>query len=209
MRDWKLLLVAVVVAVGIVGAIDYLSDGGLAFQRITPLEPGQPQGMFGMMPGHGPHTTMPLPPPVGAPDAKVRLQAFVASGNPCHEATIATLRAAAEALPNRIRLEFVDTYSNEGQQAAAAAGIHCMSGLLINSKRNLEYQDKDGKMHGVEFSGPLSMLSADVLPLVLAYELRSQYGDAVSQSEIDTLTAAVKKAMSTSGPSGAAHGPGA
>ena len=51
------------------------------------------------------------------------------------------------------------------------------------------------------------MFSADVLPLVLAHELRSQYADAVSQSDIDTLTAAVKKAMSTSGSSGAAHGP--
>ena len=46
----------------------------------------------------------------------------------------------------------MDTYTDEGQQAAAAADIHCMSGLLINSKRNLEYQGEDGKMHKVEFS---------------------------------------------------------
>jgi hypothetical protein len=147
------------------------------------------------------------PPPVGAPDARVRLQAFVALGNPCHGETILTLRAAAEALPNYIRLEFVDTYTDAGQQAAAAAGIHCLGGLLINSKRNLEYQTEDGKMHGVEFTGPLGKFSPDVLPLVLAHELRSQYANAVSQSDIDALTAAVKKAMSTSGSSGAAHGP--
>ena len=104
------------------------------------------------------------PPPVGAPDAKVRLQAFVASGNPCHGATIATLRAAAEALPNHIRLEFVDTNTDEGRQAAAAAGIHCLSGLLINSKLNLEYQGENGEMQKVEFSRPLSMFSADVFP---------------------------------------------
>jgi hypothetical protein len=208
MRDWKLFLVAVVAAASIVGAIDYYTDGGLAFRGTSSGQPGQPQGMSGMMPGHGPEMAVPLPPPTGAPDAKVRLQAFVASGNPCHGATILTLRAAAEALPKHIRLEFVDTYTNEGQQAAAAAGINCLTGLLINSKRNLEYQDKDGKVQGFEVHGPLSMLSADVLPLVLAHELRSQYADAVSQSDIDTLTAAVKKAMGTTGSSGAAHGPG-
>ena len=206
MCNWKHFLVAVVVAVGIVGGIDYFSGGGVAFQQMARMGPGQPQATFPGMPGHGPQTTKPLP-PVGAPDARVRLEAFVASGNPCHEATIATLRAAAEALPNHIRLEFVDTYTDKGQQAAAAAGIHCLSGLLINSKRNLEYQDEHGEMHGVEFSGPLSTFSDDVFPLVLAHELRSQYADAVSQSDIDNLTAAVKKAMSTSGSSGAAHGP--
>ena len=180
----------------------------MAFQNTTSVEPGQPQATLPpWAPGHGPNTTKPLP-PVGAPDARVRLQAFVASGNSCHGATIATLRAAAGALPNRIRVEFVDTYTGEGQQAAAAAEIHCLSGLLINSKRKLEYQDKDGKINGVEFTKPLSMFSADVLPLVLAHELRLQYADAVSQSDIDTLTAAIKKAMSASGSSVAAHGPG-
>ena len=204
MCNWKHVLVAVVVAAGIVVGIDYFSDGGLAFQRIAPVEPGQPQAMFPGAPGNGPHATKPLP-PVGAPDARVRLQAFVASGNPCHEATIATLRAAAEALPNHIRLEFADTYTDKGRQAAAAAGIHCLSGLLINSKRNLEYRDKDGEMQGVEFFGPLDMPSSELLILVLAHELRLQYADAVSQSDIDTLTAAVKKAMPKS--VGAAHRP--
>jgi hypothetical protein len=118
------------------------------------------------------------------------------------------LRAAAEALPNRIRLEFVDTYTDEGQRAAAAAEIHCLSGLLINSKRDLEYRGENGVMQKVEFSRPLSTFSADVFPLVLAHELRSQYADAVSQSDIDALTAAVRKAVSASGSIGAAPGPG-
>ena len=168
------------------------------------MKPGQPQATFPPAPRHRLHAMKPLP-PVGAPDARVRLQAFVESGNPCHEETIATLRAAAEALPNHIRLEFVDTNNGEGQQAAAAAGIHCLSGLLINSKRNLEYRDKDGEMQGVEFFGPLDMPSSELLILVLAHELRLQYADAVSQSDIDTLTAAVKKAMPKS--VGAAHRP--
>ena len=206
MCNWKHFVAAVVVAVGIVGGIDYFSEGGVAFQNLKSVKSGQPRAAFPGAPGHGPQPTKPLP-PVGAPDAKVRLQAFVASGNPCHEATIATLLAAAEALPSHIRLEFVDTYTDEGQRAAAAADIHCLSGLLINSKRDFEYQGENGEMRKVEFCRPLSTFSADVFPLVLAHELRSQYADAVSQSDIDTLTSAVKKAMSTSGSSGAAHGP--
>ena len=204
MCNWKHVLVAVVVAAGIVVGIDYFSGGGVAFQDITFVKPVQTQATFPREPGHGFHMARPLP-PVGAPDARVRMKGFVASGNPCHEETIATLRTAAEALPNHIRLEFVDTNNGEGQQAAAAAGIHCLSGLLINSKRNLEYRDKDGEMQGVEFFGPLDMPSSELLILVLAHELRLQYADAVSQSDIDTLTAAVKKAMPKS--VGAAHRP--
>jgi hypothetical protein len=95
-----------------------------------------------------------LPAPVGPADAKVKIVAFVATSNGCHENTTLTLSDIAKAYKGKVRLEFVDMSGKEGRKEADAMGIACDSGLMINGRT--EWTLGTGpKAQKVRFFGPV------------------------------------------------------
>lgn len=193
-------VVGVVIALAIVVAMNYF--GGDTSKKMaqlkTPASKAAPTSAPKIPTGPKPK---PLP-AIGSPKAKVVIKAFVESGNHCHQGTIAVVQAVAKLLPEQIRVEFVDTSTHDGQNAAGSAQIGCQAGMQINGKQKVEYKGKDGKKHEVNFHGPLSMMSPESLPLILEEELHKQYGNAVSQGDITRLSQVIKKELAKEGTGG-------
>jgi len=132
--------------------------------------------------------------PMGSPDAKVKLKAFVQPSNSCHGSTIAILKKVARALPNRIHLEFVDTASEEGSRKSEEANLNCSAALMVNGKSEFEIVNA-GKKQKVAFNhGPVHMMPPAYLITAVTGELRTQYGDAITQVELNKLAHAIKNA---------------
>lgn len=110
--------------------------------------------------------------PLGSEKAKVRIRVFAGFQNHCHALTMDTFEALGKAAPELLRVEFVNTNSEEGRRAAQQAKVNCEAGLLINGRQRFELEDGP-----IEFHGPLGMgLSPHLVKKVLDHELRQQYG---------------------------------
>jgi len=132
-------------------------------------------------------------PPVGNEDAKVRLEVFVESANHCHQGTIELVRKIAEAVPKRIRVEFADTATKEGYEAATKAGINCDAGILVNGKNSITISE-GRETFTVAFHGPLGMeMPPDYLRLAIDRELEKQYPEGLSKQEQADLDAVWKR----------------
>ena len=70
---------------------------------------------------------------LGDPKAKVRVVAVVPMGVACHMQTMQILQEIAKADPKRVRVEFYDMNSPQGQKELAKHGIHCAT-VLVNGK---------------------------------------------------------------------------
>jgi hypothetical protein len=127
--------------------------------------------------------------PVGSEEAKVRIQAFAQSMNSCHIPTINILSKIAETVPERIRVEFLDTITTEGSLARQKAGIECEIGLLINDQRIVEVE-QEGQIFRCEFHGPVDKGSQlGFLRMALEQELEKQYGADLTAEERTQLAA--------------------
>lgn len=145
--------------------------------------------------------------PVGSPNAKVRIKLFVQSMNPCHAATVDLLKKVAEALPKRIRVEFLDTMTQEGFEARQRAAIACEVGLLINDQKTVKvpYQ---GQTFQFSFHGPIGMgMSPELLERAVEQELKKQYGKEITKEEWAKFKA-VWKELPRMVPKGHGMGPG-
>ncbi|HIE51904.1 MAG TPA: hypothetical protein EYP85_09110 [Armatimonadetes bacterium] len=176
----KLLLVAL--ALGVVAVIVNVLDPTHSLSKLL-------KGQTTLQAQYVRHFKSPEPlEPIGSEDAKVQIKAFAQSANPCHEMTIDLLKEIAQALPERIRVEFVDTGTPEGQQALAGAQIACEAGLLINDQGQFEVE-REGEKFTIEFHGPLEAMPPELFHLVLVQELQEQYGDDLGEEELAKLAA--------------------
>ena len=143
--------------------------------------------------------------PVGSQTAKVKITAFVQSANDCHWPTISFITRIAEAAPERVRAEFVDTGSEAGFNKAQEAHLDCDAGLLLNGKKQVEVE-QDGTKRLIVVHGPIGMEAPpqDVKTAV-EYELTKQYGAKLTGDELTKLAAVWKDIQSLMQ---GAHGPG-
>lgn len=126
--------------------------------------------------------------PVGAKEAKVKIQLMAMSANPCHQGTIKTLREIALAVPARIRAEFAEPGFKGGkQQMMAQATSGCMAALTINGRGEFDVVQGGRKMH-IVFHGPLGMgTPPDWVRLVVESELARQYPKGLKPQERKAL----------------------
>lgn len=130
--------------------------------------------------------------PIGSENAKVRIKLFAQSMNPCHAPTLDLLKKIGEALPEQIRIEFLDTMTQEGFEARQQAGIPCEVGLLINNQKTVEVE-RNGQKFQASFHGPISMgMSPDLLRMALEQELEEQYGKDFTEEKQAKLEAVWK-----------------
>ena len=147
--------------------------------------------------------------PVGSEDAKVRLKLYAQSRNDCHAGFIETGKQLGAAVPDRVRVEFVDTGSREGYGEAAKAGIDCEAGIAINDRTQFEIE-VNGQEVTVSFRGPLGTETPPrEFRLALEAELERQYPDGLSEEEqaaLDKLWEEVPDLLAKGGEGGV--GPG-
>ncbi|NCO90596.1 MAG: hypothetical protein COZ06_03725 [Armatimonadetes bacterium CG_4_10_14_3_um_filter_66_18] len=135
-------------------------------------------------------------PPIGSKDAKVVIETFVQAGNSCHGSSIELMERIGKAAPNRIRVEFLDTNTQDGKTAIEDAGISCDAGVTINGKKEFDIRYK-GKPVNFSFHGPIGMdVSLDYFRAALEQELRDRYGDTLTEKEQKSLAAVWKDAPS-------------
>jgi|YNPNPStandDraft_1061719.scaffolds.fasta_scaffold67220_1 hypothetical protein len=145
--------------------------------------------------------------PVGSPNAKVHIQLFVQSMNPCHAATVDLLKKVGEALPKRVRVEFLDTMTPEGFEARQRAAIPCEVGLLINHQKTMQIQYQ-GRTFQFSFHGPIGMgMSPELLERAVEQELKKHYGKEITKEEWAKFKA-VWKELPRMVPKGHGMGPG-
>ena len=137
--------------------------------------------------------------PVGSPQAKVKLKAFVQSTNSCHKPMVDLLRKVVQAFPNHLYLEFVDTATDAGSKASQKANINCAAALMINGKCEFEVEIK-GKKQKVAFNhGPIDMMPPEFLAACLTQQLRKEYGATVTQAELTKLSGIITSTVKQTG----------
>ncbi|HIE51672.1 MAG TPA: hypothetical protein EYP85_07910 [Armatimonadetes bacterium] len=125
--------------------------------------------------------------PIGSEEAKVKIELFLEADNPCHRETWELFTKLAQAAPDRIRLELLDTGSPEGEQLAEQIG--CQTGVRINGQQEFEIEE-GGEKITVELHGPVGMgIAPEMLKAVLEQELRKQYGSDLSEEEMEKIFA--------------------
>lgn len=127
--------------------------------------------------------------PVGSKEAKVVIKVFAESGNPCHMASFTIPTKLAEAVPKRIRVEFLDSGSEVGTKAMEKAGISCEAGMMIDGKSSYTVTVEGERVH-VEFHGPVGMdVPIKHLRAVVEQELHKKYPEGLTPDEQRKLEA--------------------
>lgn len=121
--------------------------------------------------------------PVGAPSAKVKAQVFAQFDNECQSETLRILRDLSEKDPKRLRVEFINTSTDEGREASQSAGVTCMMGVLINGHNTYKIQNEKGS-RTVQLDGPAGVgrYSSDDLQAAVSQELKAAYGVGLTQT---------------------------
>lgn len=120
----------------------------------------------------------PVGQPLGDPKAKVRVVAVVPMGVACHMQTMQILQEIAKADPKRVRVEFYDMHSPQGQKELAKHNIHCAT-VLVNGKFEWKVK-RNGKEQTVvcqrKPNEPMSTYNSTDLIEIVHQELQRQYG---------------------------------
>ncbi|HID08241.1 MAG TPA: hypothetical protein EYP10_13965 [Armatimonadetes bacterium] len=119
--------------------------------------------------------------PIGPEDAKVKVVAYLMFTNPCHWATVETLRELAEKHEDKIRVDFVNVGTEEGakqlneafKKSPISSPHSCMAWVSVNGKFEFELEGVKGK---VQLSGPIHPGGpvAELLEKVVRRELALQ-----------------------------------
>ena len=75
-----------------------------------------------------------LPADVGSEDANVALEVFLQEGVGCHTSSLFTGIAISEIDPDRIRVDFVDTTTQDGHERLNEVKMGCEQGMAVNGK---------------------------------------------------------------------------
>lgn len=126
---------------------------------------------------------------VGAEEAKVQVLVFLNYSNSCQWNNAHLTRAAAEALPDKIRVVYYNTEDADGSKQAKQYGVGCQAQLVVNGTKKLTAL-KAGKESQLELHGPIGEPSQ--LADVLRYQLQHEYGDEFSKSDAEALEGALK-----------------
>ena len=139
----KIAVVLVVILIGMIGA--YFALGS----KTGPAEMAGPPGMGGAggpggMPGQGGPGGMPgsggagpATTTVGPEDAKVDVVALVPIANPCHAATVSTLKQLSSAYPNDVRLTLIEFMGPDSAEWRQRLGVTCAT-VSINGRHTFE-----------------------------------------------------------------------
>ncbi|MBI2298380.1 MAG: hypothetical protein HYU66_05410, partial [Armatimonadetes bacterium] len=127
----------------------------------------------------------------GTKTAKIKFTGVVDANNSCHGATVAILRAVAEAYPEYVRADFVDGNSEAGQEVKAKAGVNCQCGVILNGKAAIQY-DENGKHEEVTFHGPLEWADPASFSKMLHHYLAAEY-PGIPKATLDGVAATIKK----------------
>mgnify|MGYP001603518317 CR=1 FL=1 len=127
-----LLVICAVAAIFIVANLRYKDDGSKAAAPEGPLSAEEQQNQEKhTKAAPAPPKAKPTP-PIGSKNAKVVIRTFAQANNSCHDSSIKLMERIGKAVPNRIRIEFLDTGTQEGVAASQHAGISCDAGVTIN-----------------------------------------------------------------------------
>jgi len=126
---------------------------------------------------------------LGDPKAKVRVVAVVPMGVACHMQTMQILQEIAKADPERVRVEFYDMNSPQGQKELAKHGIHCAT-VLVNGKFEWKVK-RNGKEQTVvcqrKPNEPMSTYYSTDLIEIVHQELQRQYGKGFEPAVLEKL----------------------
>jgi hypothetical protein len=102
--------------------------------------------------GHG--KPVPLPAPIGAKNAAVKINVYVTADNTCDTTTVEGMQGIANKYPGKVFVQFLDLNHAETAKAAQKAKISCKSGITINGMAIMHVPGR-GVRGLVMFDGPM------------------------------------------------------
>ncbi len=138
-------------------------------------------GLFaGSKPGGGPQRAGDACPkklpPVGDPNAKIKIQCIAPTGSGCHDPIIQLLKQAAKRRKKQFYVTFSDMHRMGENMLKKTVGQVC-AGVVINGKVTFTIQGKDGKKRKISLVGtaPANFSLRDLADVLTAVYVRT-YG---------------------------------
>lgn len=131
----------------------------------------------------------------GSPTAKVKVIAVLPLKAGCHDPTIEIFKILSKAEPNRLRIEIVEMYSEEGKRRMKRHNMKCAT-ILINNKTTFTLYS-DGKKRKVVLermpNDPSSTYYSIDLVDIIDMELKAKYGEGIDRELINKLKARFRR----------------